>query len=108
MSEPLMFPDWKRTQAHSKLPVIHERVLWVTGNRTLRAFLSISLDVARLVLRVDEGEQLFVVALSKSAEGISSLARAQTWADWVIADFFASNPRKRAPRRVSRDEKEAA
>lgn len=108
MSDPLLFPDWKRMQANKKLPVIHERVLWVSGDRSLLAFLSISLDVARLVIRMDEKGQIFMVCLSKSAEGISSLPRAQMWADWVIADFHAATPRLRAPRSVRSTDKEAA
>jgi len=107
MSEPLLFPDWKRTQDHPKLPAFHERILWISGNRRLRAVLTLSLDSARVVLRVDEDDKPFFVALSKGAEGISSLARAQVWADWVIADFMAAQPRQRAPR-SPRKEKEAA
>lgn len=107
MSDPLLFPDWNRTQEHPKLPAFHERVLWVSGKRRLRAFLTLSLDLARIVIRMDEDGQPFMVCLTKGAEGISSLARAQVWADWVIADFFATQPRQRAPR-LSSKEKEAA
>jgi hypothetical protein len=100
MSESILpFSEWQRVQEHYKLPIFFRRVLWKSGNRELLAFLSLSGDRASLVIRLDEDGAHFLVVLSKNAEGISSMPRAEVWAQWVIGDFFAtSSPRRRAPR----------
>lgn len=101
-----LFPCWQRHQEHPKLPVFHKRLLFASeSGRNVEAVLSLVGDQGRITLTLTEKDQHPLVIVSKGSEGLSSLARAMNWAEWVISDFEATQeaPKrsKRGSRRVS-------
>lgn len=99
-----LFPCWKRVQEHPKLPVFHKRVLFCSPEsaRSVEAVLSLVGDQSRLTITLAEPDFHPLVVVTKGAEGISSLARAMTWAEWVISDFEAAQESPKRSKRGSR------
>ena len=102
MSDSLeLFSCWKRVQQHPHLPVFHKRVLFASPDlaRTVIAVLSLVGDQSRLTVTLEEPDNKPLVIVTKGSEGVSSLARATTWAEWVISDYEAmQQPAKRSKR----------
>lgn len=100
MSEISLFPCWQRVQEHPRLPVFYKRVLFASeSGRNVEAVLSLVGDQARITVTLSEKDVKPLVIVSKGSEGVSSLARAMTWAEWVISDYEATQePVKRSKR----------
>jgi hypothetical protein len=94
-----LFPVWQLWAGSAVIPV-HRRVVWQAAgsDRQFVAYLGILNSRATLTIRVEESGVLVVVVNSSESDGLSSLPRAMTWAEWVISDVLAGQQPKRARR----------
>lgn len=107
-SAPFLFPVWQ-LWAGSVVPV-HRRIVWQSDESTRQfvAYLGIVRGKATLTIRAEE-DDLMVVSVGRwEADGLGSLARSMTWAEWVISDVLSEQTPRRSRKGGAKRHKEAA